>query len=170
MIGAVTNSYAGYADYTNYANSPKYPNNANAVNDAKQLSPDEIKKPGRASSPEECKTCKERKYQDESNETNVSFKNASRVAPEAAASAVRAHEGQHVANAYKKAAKDENAKVVSANVSIHTAICPECGKTYVSGGTTRTAIKYTNESNPYQQNRKSADAVSLLGANVNYAV
>ena len=55
---------------------------------------------------EECETCKNRKYQDGSNESNVSFKSATHVSPEAAGSAVRAHEQQHVSNAYKKAAAD----------------------------------------------------------------
>jgi hypothetical protein len=132
--------------------------------------PDKVKKAGRESTPEECETCKNRKYQDGSDESNVSFKNASRIAPQAVASEVRAHEGQHVSNAYKKAAEAGNAEVVSANVSIHTAICPECGRTYVSGGTTQTAIRYTNESNPYQQDRKATDAIGFRGANANYAV
>lgn len=120
-------------------------------------------------SDKECQTCDNRKYQDGSDEANVSFKSASHVSPDAAASAVRAHENQHVKNAYSKAEK-EDAEVVSATVSIHTAICPECGRTYVSGGTTKTSIKYTNEANPYQQERKSADSLSLRGANINYSI
>ena len=76
----------------------------------------------------ECQTCENRKYQDGSNEHDVSFKSASKVAPEAAASAVRSHEQMHVSNAYEKAEK-ENGKVVSANVTIHTSICPfQCGQ------------------------------------------
>lgn len=126
--------------------------------------PDEIKKPGRRSSPEECQTCKERKYQDGSNEANVSFKSAAHISPEMAASAVRAHENEHVANAYAKAEKNEG-KVINASVSIHTAICPECGRTYVSGGTTNTTIQYKNEENPYQQNQKRRDAAEFTGAN-----
>ena len=31
--------------------------------------------------------------------------------------------------------------MVSQNVTMHTEICPECGKSYVSGGTTRTVTK-----------------------------
>lgn len=127
---------------------------------------DETKKAGYRSSPEECETCKNRKYQDGSDE-NVSFKSASHISPEAAGSAVRAHEGEHVANAYSKAAED-NGKVVSASVSIRTSICPECGRTYVSGGTTNTMIQYPNESNPYQQERKAQDAMNLKGRNIDY--
>lgn len=125
------------------------------------------KEPGRRSSPAECETCKNRKYQDGSNE-NVSFKTPTRVAPNAAASAVRAHEQEHVSNAYSKAAKN-NGKVLSATVSIHTAICPECGRSYVSGGTTKTQIKYYNEENPYQKDLKNQDAAKYGGMFVNAA-
>ena len=123
--------------------------------------------PGKKSSPAECETCKERKYQDGSDEM-VSFKAAAHVSPNAAASAVRSHEQEHVANAYKKA-EQGNGKVLQASVAIKTAICPECGRSYVSGGTTTTQIKYGDESNPYQQNRKSQDAAALVGSNLNLA-
>lgn len=124
--------------------------------------------PGRKSSPAECETCNHRKYQDGSDEM-VSFKSAAHISPEASASRVRAHEQEHVSNAYKKAAQN-NGKVLAANVSLKTAICPECGSSYVAGGTTTTQIKYSNESNPYQQNKKSADAASLVGMNMDLAV
>ena len=88
--------------------------------------------PGRKSSPAECETCKNRKYQDGS---------------------------------------DENGgKVLQASVAIHTAICPECGTTYVSGGVTSTRIKYTDESNPYQKDMKAQHGDALRGANVDLAV
>ena len=124
--------------------------------------------PGRKSSPAECQTCKERKYQDGSDE-NVSFKSAQHISPEAAGARVRAHEQEHVSNAYSKAAQN-NGKVINASVTIHTAVCPECGRTYVSGGTTHTMIKYNNEENPYQQNKKANDAMGLRGQNVDLAV
>ena len=128
-----------------------------------------LKLPGSEKDPsEECQTCKNRKYKDGSDEM-VSFKSAQHVSPESAASAVRAHEQEHVSNAYKKAAT-ENGKVISASVSIHTAVCPECGRTYVSGGTTQTQIKYYNEDNPYQQDLKSADRTKYAGMNLDYAV
>lgn len=126
------------------------------------------KQAGKKSSPAECETCKNRKYKDGSDEM-VSFKSPQHVSPESAASAVRAHEQEHVSNAYKKAAT-ENGKVISASVSIHTAVCPECGRTYVSGGTTHTQIKYFNEDNPYQQDLKSADKAKYTGMNLDYAV
>lgn len=115
---------------------------------------------------EECETCKKRKYQDGSDEM-VSFKSAAHISPESAAATVRAHEQEHVSNAYKKAATG-NGKVVSASVSIHTSVCPECGRTYVSGGTTHTQIKYYNEDNPYQKDLKLADRSKYSGMNTDY--
>lgn len=135
-------------------------------NDAKAIvNPGESTKvqPGKKSSPAECETCKERKYQDGSDE-NVSFKAATHLSPTAAGGAVRAHEGEHVANAYSKAAKG-GGKVLQASVAIHTAICPECGRSYVSGGTTTTRIAYKNEENPYVRNMKSMDGGLLRGMN-----
>ena len=125
-------------------------------------------KGGYKSSPADCQTCRERKYQDGSNESDVSFKAPGHIAPQASAATVMAHEQQHVSNAYQKAAEKQG-RVVSCSVSLHTAVCPECGTVYVSGGTTSTAISYPNESNPYQQNKKAQDAIRLKGANINYA-
>lgn len=127
-----------------------------------------VKSAGRKSSPAECETCQNRKYQDGSDEM-VSFKTAQHISPEAAGSRVRAHEQEHVSNAYAKAAQN-GGKVLQASVSIHTAVCPECGRTYVSGGTTTSQIKYTNEDNPYQKQRKAADAGLLTGMNADYSV
>lgn len=115
----------------------------------------------------ECQTCKNRKYQDGSNE-NVSFKSPTHVSPNAAGSAVRAHEGEHVSNAYTKAAQN-NGKVIRASVTLHTAVCPECGRVYVSGGTTNTAIKYGNEDNPYVKNLKAQQEDALKGRYVDAA-
>lgn len=111
---------------------------------------------------EECETCKKRKYQDGSNEM-VSFKSAAHISPESAGSAVRAHEQEHVSNAYKNA-KQNDGEVIQASVAIHTSVCPECGRTYVSGGTTTTQIKYNADS--YAQNAKSADNTVLPGQNI----
>lgn len=126
-----------------------------------------VQQPGRQSSPAECKTCDNRKYQDGSDEM-VSFKSAAHISPEASGARVRAHEQEHVANAYKKAAQN-NGKVVQASVSLKTAVCPECGRTYVSGGETATQIKYYNEENPYQKDKKSADSLKYTGMNIDLA-
>lgn len=130
---------------------------------------DPLKKTKDKSDPNyECETCKNRKYQDGSDEM-VSFKSAQHVSPSAAGAAVRAHEQEHVSNAYKKAETD-NGKVIQASVTIKTAICPECGRSYVAGGETRTQIKYYNEENPYQQDLKSQDASKYAGMNVDAAL
>lgn len=117
---------------------------------------------GRTSSPSECQTCKNRKYQDGSDEM-VSFKAAAHIDPGSAGALVRSHEQEHVSNAYKDAALKDG-KVLSATVSIRTAICPECGRAYVSGGTTRTRIRYPNESNPYARQNRQINGMNLKGS------
>ena len=67
--------------------------------------------------------------------------------------------------ARRAALEIKNGKVVNVSVAIHTAICPECGRSYVSGGTTSSMVKY-NTSNPYQANQKNSDQQSMIGANV----
>ena len=78
------------------------------------------------------------------------------------------HEQEHVSNAYQKASM-QNGKVLQASVSIKTSVCPECGRSYVSGGETRTQIKYYNEDNPYQKDLKLQDSAKYKGMNVNLA-
>lgn len=112
----------------------------------------------------ECQTCKNRKYVDGSDEM-VSFKSPAKINPASAMARVSAHEQEHVNNAYKKA-EQNNGKVLQASVSIKTAICPECGKSYIAGGTTHTKILYNNESNPYTKNQKAANYDAVAGANI----
>ena len=85
----------------------------------------------------ECETCEKRKYQDGSDDMGVSFQTPTNIAPEQVAAAVRGHENEHVVREQAKARREDR-RVVSQSVTLHTAICPECGKPYVSGGTTRT--------------------------------
>ena len=98
-----------------------YDNNLNQRNNVNNK--DELGQKGAVdkSKTTECQTCKNRKYQDGSDEM-VSFKSAAHVSPQAAAGRVRAHEGEHVSNAYDKAAQ-KNGTVVYASVSIHTSVC-----------------------------------------------
>ena len=166
-ISGYGNSHLTGYIYGSYAGGTSKAGSADGAQDVGAIkNPGESTKvsPGRKSSPAECQTCKERKYQDGSDE-NVSFKSAQHISPTEAGARVRAHEQEHVANAYSKA-EEKGGKVVNASVSIHTAICPECGRTYVSGGLTRTSIKYPNEKNPYQQNKKENDALGMRGQNV----
>lgn len=158
--GPYGGAYYGASMYGNAALSGTQPGQGPILNsgESTQVSP------GRKSSPAECETCRERKYQDGSDEM-VSFKSAAHISPEASASRVMAHEQEHVANAYTKAAQ-KGGQVISANVTLRTAVCPECGRSYVAGGETATQIKYTNEKNPYQKQLKAQDAVGLRGKNV----
>lgn len=92
----------------------------------------------------ECKTCRERKYQDGSDDAGVSYQTPTHIAPEQAASAVMGHEMEHVVREQAKAEREDR-KVVSQSVTMHTAVCPECGRVYVSGGTTRTTTVGTED-------------------------
>ncbi len=163
-VGGISGAGGYYGGYQNFS--------IGGTDDAEKNKPilnpgrSEEVKPGRKSSPAECETCKNRKYQDGSDECNVSFKSAAHISPQAAGAAVMAHEGEHVSNAYKKAAVN-NGKVLQASVSIKTAVCPECGRVYVSGGETTTQIRYTDDSQPYQANAKSSDAANgAIGGHV----
>ena len=110
----------------------------------------------------ECQTCKERKYQDGSDDPGVSFKTPSHIGPEQAASAVRGHENEHVVREQAKATQ-ENRKVVSQSVTLHTDICPECGKVYISGGTTRTVTKADNSQQmDNQQNQQDVRTPAVV--------
>lgn len=111
----------------------------------------------------ECQTCKNRKYQDGSDDPGVSFKSPTHIDPDMAPSQVRGHEMEHVVRE-QASAKMEDRKVVSQSVTYHTAICPECGRVYVSGGTTRTttAAQGQEESSAQQQGQEDEEK-NMLG-------
>lgn len=170
MISPITGAsgsdpYAAYSAYTGSVEPAR-----DAHQPVRNPGESTEKQAGRKSSPAECETCKNRKYQDGSDEGDVSFKAAAHIDPKASAARVMGHEREHVSNAYKKAA-EHNGKVMACNVTLKTAVCPECGRTYVAGGTTATQIKYFNEENPYQKEKKSSDAANqYLGMNFDQAV
>lgn len=117
-------------------------------------------------SPIECQTCKNRRYQDGSDEM-VSFKTPGRISPEESYAKVMGHEKEHVANAVAEG-NEENKQLLSATVSLKMAVCPECGRTYIAGGTTRTTMRvYADD--PYSQNQKSFEAEATKGNFVDYA-
>lgn len=89
---------------------------------------------------QECQTCKNREYQDGSSDPGVSFKNASKIDPNGAAAAVRSHEHEHVVRDRAKA-EEAGREVIYQNVIIKHGLCPECGKSYVAGGTTTTVSR-----------------------------
>ena len=125
---------------------------------------------GKKSSPAECETCANRKYQDGSDENDVSFKTPSHISPSIAATVVLGHEHEHVANAYEKERNGEG-EVSRVSVTLHNDICPECGRVFVAGGVTHTEMKHSHgdESNPYAAEQKAEDTNSLRGAVVDLA-
>ncbi len=88
----------------------------------------------------QCETCRNRRYQDDSGDSAVSFQSATKMTPGTAAYRVRGHEMEHVRRESIKA-ENEGKKVVSQTVQIKTDSCNECGRIYVSGGLTRTRTR-----------------------------
>ncbi len=88
---------------------------------------------------DKCETCENRRYVDGSNDPGVSFKTPTKLGNNARMHVMN-HEQEHVVRERAKA-KRENKEVISQSVTIHTGICPECGKTYTAGGVTRTVVK-----------------------------
>ena len=157
-------SYVGQKSYLKTAPDGSVTMNNGVTYDENSAEVKSLKRSGAV----ECETCKNRKYQDGSNESDVSFKAPGHISPQASAATVAAHEQQHVANAYEKAGNADG-KVVSASVTLKTAVCPECGRSYVSGGETNTMIRYSKDA--YGQNAKSLDAANgALGQRIDYAV
>lgn len=155
----------GYAFPTAFSPTVSAPENTSPVGLTDKTASG--KRTEKAEAKGECQTCKERKYVDGSDEGNVSFKAPGHIAPEASAGVVMSHEKEHVANAKREGNKPGN-ELLSATVSLKTAICPECGRSYVAGGTTRTLIKYGDSE--YDKNKKAADLDALLGANIDFEV
>ncbi len=85
----------------------------------------------------ECTACKTRTYCCGSNDPGISFSTPTQIDPGQAASAVMSHEQEHLSEHYSQA-REKGMKVVSQGITITTAVCPECGKVYVSGGEART--------------------------------
>lgn len=145
--------------YSNYYNTT-YSNRINVAGEAEKTTQIEKK---------ECQTCKNRKYVDGSNESNVSFKTPGHIDPQFSASVVYAHERQHVGNAVNESNKKGN-KLLSVSVTLETSVCPECGKSYVSGGTTRTLMKKSTDEtklNPYNQGEELVKRFLMQGMNIN---
>jgi len=95
----------------------------------------------------ECKTCANRKYVDDSNDPSVSFQTPTSVSAGMSMAAVASHENEHVSNERAKASRDGR-EIVNQSVSYTYDCCPECGRSYVSGGNTRTvSIEKSSEDN-----------------------
>ena len=161
-------TFGVYQDFGKYGKSDGYEaeslyGKSEEADDEFAINEDHRKKNGRKSSPEECQTCKNRRYQDGSDEM-VSFKTPGKITPGESYAKVRSHEQEHVANAVAEGNKPGK-ELVSASVSLKTAICPECGRAYIAGGTTRTMMK-TYGSDPYSKNQKSFEQEATKGNNI----
>ena len=140
-----------------YLDQEGMPQESQGVPAEETPSPQEVMEEG------ECQTCKERKYQDGSDDPGVSYQTPTNIDPDVAASAVRGHEQEHVVREQAKAQR-EGREVVSQSVSLHTAICPECGKVYVSGGTTRTTTRAAEAAQRYAQAEQETPQSGLFQA------
>ncbi len=105
------------------------------VNQVTPVNTDNTVDSSRKVAPVECQTCKNRRYQDVSDE-QVSFKTPGK-------------------------------ELVSASVSLKLAVCPECGRSYIAGGTTKTLMRTYND-DPYSRNQKSFEAEAARGNYVDY--
>ncbi len=108
----------------------------------------------------ECETCATRRYQDGSNDAGVSFKTPTRLTPAQASSAVVSHEKEHYTREASRA-ESENKDVLVNSIRIHSSICPDCGKAYVSGGETTTVTRTRKNDSPSPLKEVQSDGQRL---------
>ncbi len=151
MVDAM-NNYNNYNNYDNYEKyelnnekSPLHTKSDSAHGGKEKLTNAEIRAKKR-SGEIECKTCKSRKYVDGSDDPGVSFKTPQHINPSQSASAVMGHELEHY-NRETASASKNGEEVVSASITLSRAICPECGRSYVSGGTTHVTKRVDTDKN-----------------------
>jgi hypothetical protein len=87
--------------------------------------------------PGSCTTCESRRYVDQSDDASVSYQTPTKISAGMSAAAVAAHEQEHVSNERAKAHRDGR-EIINQTVTLTYDLCPECGRHFVSGGTTRT--------------------------------
>jgi hypothetical protein len=115
-----------------------------------------------------CETCDSRTYVDQSNDGGVSFQTPTKLSPALAATAVSAHENEHVVRNAAKA-RSEN-RVAYSTVRIHTSVCSECNKSYVSGGETRTVSRKKAETQDFADKFENENVIKGIGKNVDKEV
>lgn len=94
-----------------------------------------------------CPTCAARTYKDQSGDSSVSFQAPKHISAATAGVAVMSHEHEHVSHEAADA-REAGGAVTSSTVTLQHDTCPTCGKTYVSGGLTKTTTQ-TPVRNPY---------------------
>ncbi len=108
----------------------------------------------------ECQTCKERRYQDGSNDSGVSFKNPTKLTPDQAASAVISHEKEHYTREASRA-ESENKDVLVNSIRLESSICPDCGRSYISGGETTTVTRTRKNQSPSPVKNPQTEGLNL---------
>lgn len=133
----------------NLSMRPNLENAKSMTEDDKKIGSEIDVNKGNALEAIQCKTCAERRYQDQSDDSGVSFQTPTKINPASVASEVRGHEMEHVGREQAKADMEEK-EVISQSVTLHSGICEECGRIYISGGTTRTVTKEETD-NPFNE-------------------
>ncbi|MCL2188562.1 MAG: hypothetical protein FWC16_06480 [Defluviitaleaceae bacterium] len=87
--------------------------------------------------PTECVTCATRVYQDDSTDGGVSMQSLTNLTPYEAPAQVRNHEMEHQ-HRDRIAFEEQGMDVVLQFIEMHTSVCPECNRVYVSGGMSTT--------------------------------
>ncbi|MCL2499760.1 MAG: hypothetical protein FWE90_05425 [Defluviitaleaceae bacterium] len=88
----------------------------------------------------ECVTCSSRRYQDQSSDGGVSMQSPTHIHPDNAAAEVRNHETEHQFRD-RAHAESRGREVIDGHIQLHTSQCAECGRVYVSGGTSTTVSR-----------------------------
>lgn len=110
--------------------------------------------------PVECECCKNRRYKDGSDDGSVSYQTPTHISPETSGTKVMAHEQEHVVNEQLYAERDGR-EVMSQNVAIYKDVCPECGRSYTSGGKTTTVTGEKQTAEPVSENKISLSSSSV---------
>jgi len=115
-----------------------------------------------------CESCDSRRYQDKSDDGGVSFQSPTKLTPAQAASAVAAHENEHVTRNAAKAERE--GRVAHSTVRIFTSVCAECNISYVSGGETRTVTKKKAEMNDFAEKLAKENEENNVGNNLDIKI
>jgi len=106
-----------------------------------------------------CQTCADRRYVDKSDDASVSFQTPTSISPAMSAAVVASHEQEHVRNEQARAHR-EGRQIISQTVSLTMDSCPECNRSYVSGGTTRTTSVGKSEESHLLDSEESPESDS----------
>lgn len=117
--------------------------------------------------PGQCECCRNRRYQDGSNDGSVSYQTPTHISASSSGSKVMAHEQEHVTNEQNYAER-AGREVVSQNVRLDSSVCPECGCSYTSGGMTTTVTAEATPPKPVENkislSSQSVDRLMQMGA------